>query len=103
MRPAVGLVSPNCLALPCLMLRSRALSASRACRLAARRRAAVDPYSLFKQPTSFPPRVFAPGALHLDAVPTANEYSQLVTPQTIYFIHRLFKRRLSHDLNWFRP
>jgi hypothetical protein len=42
-------------------------------------------------------------SLWVDAVPTANEYSQLVTPQAIYFIHRLFKRRLSHDLNWFRP
>jgi hypothetical protein len=42
-------------------------------------------------------------SLWVEAVPTANEYSQLVTPQAIYFIHRLFKRRLSHDLNWFRP
>jgi hypothetical protein len=42
-------------------------------------------------------------SLWVDAVPTANEYSQLVAPQAIYFIHRLFKRRLSHDLNWFRP
>jgi hypothetical protein len=42
-------------------------------------------------------------SLWVDAVPTANVYSQLVTPQAIYFIHRLFKRRLSHDLNWFRP
>jgi hypothetical protein len=36
-------------------------------------------------------------------VPTTNEYSQLVTPQAIYFIHQLFKRNLSTDLNWFRP
>ena len=36
-------------------------------------------------------------------VPTTNEYSQLVTPQAIYFIHQLFKRDLSTDLNWFRP
>jgi hypothetical protein len=42
-------------------------------------------------------------SLWVDAVPTANEYSQLVSPPAIYFIHRLFKRRLSHDLNWFRP
>src|SRR5262245_44095552 len=34
-------------------------------------------------------------------VPTTNEYSQLVTPQAIYFIHQLFKRNLSTDLNWF--
>ncbi len=42
-------------------------------------------------------------SLWADAVPTANEYSQLVTPQAIYFIHQLFKRNLSDDLNWFRP
>jgi hypothetical protein len=42
-------------------------------------------------------------SLWADGVPTTNEYSQLVTPQSIYFIHRLFKRNLSHDLNWFRP
>jgi hypothetical protein len=43
-------------------------------------------------------------SLWADAVPTANEYSQLVTPQTIYFIHQLVKRKgLSADLNWFRP
>src|SRR5262245_11068758 len=42
-------------------------------------------------------------SLWVDGVPTANEYSQLVTPQAIYFIHELFKRNLAHDLNWFRP
>jgi hypothetical protein len=42
-------------------------------------------------------------ALWVDAVPTANEYSQLVTPQAIYFVHELFRRDISHDLNWFRP
>ncbi len=41
--------------------------------------------------------------LWVDAVPTINEYSQLVTPQAIYFIQQLFKRDLSADLNWFRP
>jgi hypothetical protein len=41
--------------------------------------------------------------LWADRVPTANEYSQLVTPQAIYFVHQLFKRDLSSDLNWFRP
>jgi len=41
--------------------------------------------------------------LWVDRVPTANEYSQLVTPQAIYFVHQLFKRNLSSDLNWFRP
>jgi len=42
-------------------------------------------------------------SLWVDAVPTANEYSQLITPQATYFIHELFKRDVSHDLNWFRP
>jgi hypothetical protein len=41
--------------------------------------------------------------LWVDAVPTINEYSQLVTPQAIYFIQQLFKRDVSGDLNWFRP
>jgi hypothetical protein len=42
-------------------------------------------------------------SLWVDAVPTANEYSQLTTPQAIYFVHHLFKRDLASDLNWFRP
>jgi hypothetical protein len=41
--------------------------------------------------------------LWVDAVPTINEYSQLVTPQAIYFIEQLFKRNVSSDLNWFLP
>jgi len=41
--------------------------------------------------------------LWVDRVPTANEYTQLVTPQAIFFIHQLFKRNLEYDLNWFRP
>jgi hypothetical protein len=36
-------------------------------------------------------------------VPTANEYSQLVTPQSIYFINQLFHQALTFELNWFRP
>jgi hypothetical protein len=36
-------------------------------------------------------------------VPTANEYSQLVTPQSIYFVTRLFHQSLISELNWFRP
>jgi len=36
-------------------------------------------------------------------VPTLNEYSQLVTPQSIYFIHQLLGRDLTAELNWFRP
>jgi hypothetical protein len=42
-------------------------------------------------------------ALWVARVPTANEYSQLVTPQAIYFVHELIKRNLAYDLNWFRP
>ena len=42
-------------------------------------------------------------SLWVDAVPTANEYSQLVTPQAIYFVHELLKRNVAGDLNWFRP
>src|SRR5262249_2838385 len=41
--------------------------------------------------------------LWVDAVPTINEYSQLVTPQAIYFIQKLFKRDVAAELNWFRP
>jgi hypothetical protein len=36
-------------------------------------------------------------------VPTANEYSQLVTPQSIYFVNQLFRQSLASELNWFRP
>ena len=36
-------------------------------------------------------------------VPTLNEYSQLVTPQSVYFIHQLLGRDLTTELNWFRP
>jgi len=42
-------------------------------------------------------------ALWVARVPTATEYSQLVTPQAIYFLRELIKRDLSYDLNWFRP
>ena len=42
-------------------------------------------------------------ALWVGRVPTATEYSQLVTPQAIYFLHELIKRDLLYDLNWFRP
>ena len=41
--------------------------------------------------------------LWVDAVPTINEYSQLVTPQAVFFIEQLFKRNVSSDLNWFLP
>src|SRR5262249_30226741 len=42
-------------------------------------------------------------SLWAGGVPTTNEYSQLVTPQAIYFIHQLFKRDVRGDLTWFRP
>jgi hypothetical protein len=42
-------------------------------------------------------------SLWIDSIPTTNEYSQLVTPQAIYFVHELFKRNVAGDLNWFRP
>jgi hypothetical protein len=42
-------------------------------------------------------------SLWVDSIPTTNEYSQLVTPQAIYFVHELFKRNVASDLNWFRP
>jgi hypothetical protein len=42
-------------------------------------------------------------ALWVGRVPTATEYSQLVTPQAIYFLRELIKRNLLYDLNWFRP
>jgi hypothetical protein len=37
------------------------------------------------------------------AIPTANEYSQLVTPQALYFIHVLLKQDVRANLNWFQP
>jgi hypothetical protein len=37
------------------------------------------------------------------AIPTANEYSQLVTPQALYFIHVLLKKDVRANLNWFQP
>jgi hypothetical protein len=36
-------------------------------------------------------------------IPTANEYSQLVTPQALYFIQALFKTDVRTNLNWFQP
>src|SRR5262249_3505830 len=36
-------------------------------------------------------------------IPTANEYSQLVTPQALYFIHVLLKKDVRANLNWFQP
>ena len=42
-------------------------------------------------------------SLWTDGVPTTNEYSQLVSPQAVYFVSQLIKRNLVYDLNWFRP
>jgi hypothetical protein len=42
-------------------------------------------------------------SLWIDGIPTTNEYSQLVSPQAIYFVRQLIKRNLAYDLNWFRP
>ena len=36
-------------------------------------------------------------------IPTIDEYSQLVTPQALYFIHMLFKKNVLAHLNWFLP
>src|SRR5262245_11030235 len=41
--------------------------------------------------------------LWVDQIPTANGYGQLVTPQAIYFIHKLLRKDLAYELNWFRP
>jgi hypothetical protein len=37
------------------------------------------------------------------AIPTVNEYSQLVSPQALYFIHVLLKKDVRGHLNWFQP
>jgi hypothetical protein len=36
-------------------------------------------------------------------IPTLDEYSQLVTPQALYFIHMVFKKNVLAHLNWFLP
>jgi hypothetical protein len=36
-------------------------------------------------------------------IPTVNEYSQLVTPQALYFTHMLFKQDIRRHLNHFHP
>jgi hypothetical protein len=36
-------------------------------------------------------------------VPAVNEYSQLVTPQSLYFIHKLFQKNVRAHLNVFLP
>src|SRR5262249_62381529 len=41
--------------------------------------------------------------LVIRAVPWADEYSQMVSPQAIYFNHQLFKKDIGSDLNYFWP
>jgi hypothetical protein len=41
------------------------------------------------------------GSLWVDRVPTVNEYSQLVSPQSVYLFNALFKDRVNYQLNWF--
>jgi hypothetical protein len=36
-------------------------------------------------------------------IPTVDEYSQLVTPQALYFDHMAFKKNVLGHLNWFLP
>src|SRR5262245_55974899 len=36
-------------------------------------------------------------------IPTIEEYSQLVTPQVIYFVHALLRKEVGRGLNWFSP
>src|SRR5262249_28277390 len=36
-------------------------------------------------------------------IPTIDEYSQLVTPQVIYFVHALLRKEVRRGLNWFSP
>jgi hypothetical protein len=42
-------------------------------------------------------------ALWMRSIPTANEYSQLVTPQALYLNSVLFKKDVKYDLNQFMP
>jgi hypothetical protein len=46
---------------------------------------------------------FSVAAFWASGVPTVNEYSQLVTPQSLYFIHKLFQRDVRGELNGFHP
>jgi hypothetical protein len=42
-------------------------------------------------------------SLWLRGVPTVNEYSQLVTPQALYFVYRVFNQDVLSHLNAFHP
>src|SRR5262249_3482268 len=41
--------------------------------------------------------------LWVRSIPTTNEYSQLVTPQSLYMNRELFKKDITYDLNFFSP
>jgi hypothetical protein len=47
--------------------------------------------------------VFTMEKLVIRVVPWADEYSQMVSPQAIYFNHQLFKKDIGTDLNYFWP
>jgi len=47
--------------------------------------------------------VLSMNALWIRSIPTANEYSQLVTPQALYLNSALFKKDVIYDLNRFMP
>ena len=49
------------------------------------------------------PTLLTMASLWARGIPTINEYSQLVTPQALYFIHMLFKKNVLAHLNWFQP
>jgi hypothetical protein len=51
---------------------------------------------------SYPDR-FSMANLWRHGIPTANEYSQLVTPQALYLNGALFKKDVSTDMNQFMP
>ena len=40
-------------------------------------------------------------SLWVDRVPTVNEYSQLVSPQSVYLFNALFHEHMNYQLNWF--
>jgi hypothetical protein len=49
------------------------------------------------------PTLLSMAGLWVRAIPTIDEYSQVVTPQALYFIHMLFKKNVLGHLNWFLP
>ena len=49
------------------------------------------------------PRILTMIALWARGIPTINEYSQLASPQALYFIHRIIKNDTTDSLNSFWP